>query len=101
MHPMASNLGSVLHTLLSTIGAGMPTWYDTVLNRYCYDVTLLGYLAIAFALFSMAFCLRLLHKHHKVTTYYELFPRTGGDVCKLCAALSLTMSHYDKTGRRS
>lgn len=101
MHTLASDLGSVVLGVLGSVGAGMPTWYGTFLDAYCYDTMQLGYYAIAVGFFIIASCARVLQKHKAKTAYFELFPRTGGDVCKLCEALSVTMSHYDKTGRRS
>lgn len=99
MDTLASNLGSMVRGLLDMAGAGMPSWYGTLLDNYCYDAVQLGYYFMAVGFFMIASCARVLHRH-KARTYFELFPRSGGDVCKLCEALSTTMSHYDKNGRR-
>lgn len=103
MDTLASKVGSIAVEFLEMIKANLftPTWYGTFLDTYCADKTRLGYLGIAVGLFILASCARLLQKQKKAPTYFELFPRTGGDVCKLCEALNLTMSHYDKRGKRT
>ena len=102
MDTLASMVGSVVVDFLGMIDAGifMPTWYGTFLDTYCYDRIALGYFASALTLFILASGARVVQKR-KATTYFELFPRSGGDVCKLCELLNTTMSHYDKTGRRT
>ena len=102
MDTLASKVGSVVVDFLGMIDAGifMPTWYGTFLGTYCSDRIQLGYLASAVGLLLLASWARVV-RQHKTRTYFELFPRTGGDVCKLCELLSTTMSHYDKTGRRT
>ncbi len=102
MHVLASRIGSWIMETLGTLDTtfSMPTWYGSFLEAYSNNSALLGYHAIAVALLMLASCAHLLQKP-KAPTYFELFPRSGGDVCKLCSLLNATMSHYDKHGRRN
>jgi hypothetical protein len=102
MHVLASRIGSVVMETLGMINANfsMPTWYGSFLEFYSSDSALLGYHVIAVALLMLVSCAHLLQKP-KAPTYFELFPRSGGDVCKLCSLLNTTMSHYDKHGKRN
>ncbi len=103
MDALASKVGSAVLGFLDVIDASffMPAWYSTFLDVYCYDKVRLGYYAFAVGFFILASCARAFQRQ-KARTFYELFPRTGGeDACKLCALLNTTMSHYDKTGRRT
>lgn len=103
MDALASKVGSVVIGVLDMVDAGLvlPVWYGTFVDTYCHDGVRLGYHVIAIAFFLLACCGRALQKQ-KTRTCFELFPRTGGDnACKLCERLSATMSHYDKSGRRT
>ena len=103
MDALASKVGSAVIGVLDMVDAGLvlPAWYGTFLDTYCYDGVRLGDHVIAMGFFFLACCGRVLQKQ-KTRTYFELFPRTGGDdACKLCERLSATMSHYDKSGRRT
>ena len=103
MDALASKVGSVVIGMLDMVDASLvlPVCYGTFLDTYCYDGVRLGYHVIALGFFLLACCGRVLQKQ-KTRTCFELFPRTGGDdACKLCERLSATMSHYDKSGRRT
>lgn len=94
MDTLANDIGSIIFNLFDAVGAN-----SVLPSLYHNDRMMLGYHAIALVLFIIASCAGILQKE-KSKTFYELFPRSGGDVLKMCELLDVTMSHYERKTRK-